>query len=141
MAVPPPARDRPQRGPSTRDDRGSATAELACSLPALALLVLAGLTAVAAVRSQLECVDAAREAARAVARGEAAPDLPPGAIVTYGREDDAVRATVSVHHEPLGPHLPGFDVSATAVAADEPDASGEPAGVSGGPADGSGGVP
>ena len=120
MAVPPPARDRPLRGPSTRDDRGSATAELACSLPALALLVLAGLTAVAAVRSQLECVDAAREVARAVARGETPPAPPAGATVTYGREDDAVRATVSVHHSPLGPHLPGFDVSATAVAAEEP---------------------
>jgi len=33
MAVPP----RPRRSPSTRDDRGSATVELACSLPALAL--------------------------------------------------------------------------------------------------------
>src|ERR1700730_9449154 len=43
-----------------RGDRGSATVELAASLPALMLLLFAGLTAISAVRTQLQCYDAAR---------------------------------------------------------------------------------
>ena len=72
------------RAPGSRD-RGSTTVELAMSLPALVLLMLAGLTAVSAVRTQLECVDAAREAARAVARGAPPPGGPAGAGITVVR--------------------------------------------------------
>jgi hypothetical protein len=89
-------------------------------LPALVLLILAGLTAVAAVRTQLECVDAAREAARAAARGAAAPGPPAGATVTVVRDGDQVRVTVRAHRSPLGAGLPGFDITATATAAMEP---------------------
>jgi Flp pilus assembly protein TadG len=109
-------------------DRGSATAELAVSLPALVLLVLVGMTAVGAVRTQLECVDAAREAARAAARG--APGVaagqrvaPAGAEVTVTEQGDTVVATVRARVGPVGSWAPGFDVDATAVAAREPDAS------------------
>ena len=49
-----------------------ATAEVAVALPALVLLVAAAMTAVSMVTAQLRCVDAAREAARAAARGEGA---------------------------------------------------------------------
>jgi hypothetical protein len=107
------------RRPTTAD-RGSATVELAVSLPALVLLVLAGLTAVSAVRTQLECVDAAREVARAVARGAPVPGQPSAAAVSVSRDGDLVRATVQMHHAPLGPRLPGFDIAATAVAVMEP---------------------
>ena len=89
------------------------------SLPALVLLMLAGLTAVSAVRTQLECVDAAREGARAVARGAPAPGGPAGGGIAVVRDGDLVRATVRVHRAPLGPRLPGFEVTATAVAAGE----------------------
>jgi hypothetical protein len=115
----------PATPPSGRRDRGSATAELAVSLPALTVLILAGLTAVLAVRSQLECVDAAREAARAAARGESGPAAgsrvaPAGSSVSVTVDGDTARATVRVRVSPLGRHLPGFEVSASAVAAVEP---------------------
>ncbi len=101
------------------------TAELAVGLPALVVLLLAALTAVSAVVTKLECVDAAREAARAAARGEpgeaagrrVAPD---GAVVTVASDGELVRATVSSRVRPLGPHLPGIEVTATAVAEREP---------------------
>jgi hypothetical protein len=104
----------------TTPDGGSATAELAVSLPALVLLMLAGLTGVAAVRTQLECVDAARDAARAVARGAPPPGPPAGASLAVVGNGDQVRATVRVHRHPLGANLPGFDITATATAAMEP---------------------
>jgi hypothetical protein len=109
-----------------RRAEGSATAELAASLPALVLLLFAALTAVLAVRVQLECVDAAREAARAAARGESGVAAgqrvaPAGASVSVAVDGDTVRATVRVQVHPLGGHMSGFELSATAVAAKEPD--------------------
>ncbi len=106
-------------------DRGSVTAELAVGLPALVLLLLAGLTAVLVVLAKLECVDAAREAARAAARGDSGVTAggrvaPHGATVSVGPDGDLVRVTVRTAVRPLGGHLPGFTVSATAVAQPEP---------------------
>ena len=111
----------------SRRDRGSVTAELATSLPVVVLLLLAGLTGVDAVVTKLRCVDAAREAARAEARGdpgEAAGrrGAPDGATVSVLVEGDTVRAVVRVTARPLGRHLPGFPVQAEAVAAREPGA-------------------
>jgi hypothetical protein len=108
-----------------RRDRGSATVELAVSLPALVLLLAAALTAVVAVRVQLECVDAAREAARAAARGESGIVAgtragPPGATVSIVDSGDNVVATVRAPVRPLGGWAPAFTVDATAVAAVEP---------------------
>ncbi len=51
-------------------DRGSATAELAVSLPALVLLLMVGVLAIVAVTNQLGCVAIARDTALAAARGE-----------------------------------------------------------------------
>ncbi|HEY0000907.1 MAG TPA: TadE family type IV pilus minor pilin [Actinoplanes sp.] len=98
-------------------DRGSFTAELAAGLPALMLLLFAALTAVSAVTAKAQCVDAAREAALAVARGETAP-----AGVTVELGDDRVTARASEPVRLLGAHLPSITVSATAVAAREPSA-------------------
>jgi Flp pilus assembly protein TadG len=108
-------------------DRGSATAELAVCLPALVLLLLVGLTAVTAVRTQLECLDAARDAALAAARGESGVAAgirvaPAGATVNVASQGDSVTATVKARVRPLGGWAPGFDVAATAVAAIEPGA-------------------
>src|SRR2546430_2996457 len=110
-----PAARRPVSG--RRADRGSVTAELAVALPALVLLLLAGLTAVMAVLAKLECVDAAREAARAAARGDSgitagARVAPHGATVLVDADGELVRATVRAPVRPLGGHLPGFTVSA-----------------------------
>ena len=110
-------------------DRGSATAELAVALPVLALLLVVALTAVAAVTAQLRCVDAAREAARAAARGSSDATAagrraaPAGAAVTVDSGGERVRAVVRVRITPLGGWLPGPEVSATAEAEAEP---GEP---------------
>ncbi|MDA2809292.1 TadE family type IV pilus minor pilin [Nocardiopsis sp. RSe5-2] len=51
-------------------ERGIATAETAVALPALALVLALSIAAVNAVATHLECVDAARAGARALARGE-----------------------------------------------------------------------
>ena len=108
-----------------RRDRGSATAELAVGLPALVLLVLAALSAVGAMLTQLACVDAAREAALVAARGGAGPAAaqrlaPDGATVSVSSDGSVVRATVTVRYHPLSSRLPGFDLTATSVAAVEP---------------------
>ena len=106
-----------------RRDRGSATVELAVSLPALVMLMLIGMTAVTATTAQAECLDAARDAALATARGESAPgDGPEGAVVSVTVQGDTVRATVRAPVPALGGHLPRLTVTATAVAALEPGA-------------------
>ena len=109
-----------RRLPRPAGDAGSATAELAVSLPALVLLLVVGLAALGAVRTQIACVDAAREAARAAARGEPAAERIAGASVMVTLDGDLVRATVVVHWKPFGGGLPGLDVTATSVAAMEP---------------------
>jgi Flp pilus assembly protein TadG len=117
-----------------RRDGGMATAELAVVLPVLVLLVAAGLTAVSVLLAQLRCVDAAREAARAAARGEtvevarsaAARVAPPAATVDVGTDGDEVRVTVSAVAGRLGGLLPTFQVTATAFALREPESTGVP---------------
>lgn len=111
-------------------DRGSFTAELAAGLPALVLLLLAGLTSVVAVTTKAQCVDAAREAALAASRGEpGAPTgqraAPAGAAVSVTVDGDRVRATVRAPVRALGARLPRMTVEASAVAAVEPSASQE----------------
>jgi Flp pilus assembly protein TadG len=110
-------------------DRGSFTAELAAGLPALMLLLLAGLTAVSAVTTQTQCVDAAREGALAAARGEpgvatAARVAPPGAAIVLVQDDATVTVTITSPVRVLGSHLPVITVEASAVAAREPDGLG-----------------
>lgn len=53
-----------------RVDRGIVTAEIAVGLPSLILVLVVALGAVQAVATQVACVDAARLAARALARGD-----------------------------------------------------------------------
>lgn len=116
----------------TRDraDRGAVTAELALGLPVL-MAVTTGLVWLLAVgAAQVRTVDAARETARAVARGDdesaavavgerVAPDGVRVSVVSRG-DRVVVRAA---GHVP-GPGgifalLPGADVSAEAVAVAE----------------------
>jgi Flp pilus assembly protein TadG len=105
------------------------TAETAVVLPVL-LLVLAGVVAaVVVVGAQLRCVDAAREGARAAARGEdaaavtalAARAAPDGAVVTVSEGEEEVRVAVTARIAPLGPVPLRITVSAEAVALREPD--------------------
>jgi TadE-like protein len=122
---------RPPVGP--RSSRGSVTAETAVVLPALTVVLALVLWAVAAITAQLACVDAARTAARALARGEqhaavrvaAQQAAPSGASVALGTSSDHVVAEVSAT---VGVTLPaigriGVPVHAHAVAAREPASS------------------
>jgi Flp pilus assembly protein TadG len=99
-------------------------------LPALMVVLVLVLWAVAAVTAQLACVDAARTAARALARGEqegavraaAQQAAPSGASVSVGTSGERVVAEVSAL---VGVTLPalgrvGLPVRGRAVAAREP---------------------
>lgn len=106
-------------------DRGSFTAELAAGLPALMLLLFAGLTAVGAATTKAQCVDAAREGAVAAGRGEpgaaaAARVAPDGAAIDIGGDAETVTVSVRARIRVLGGGLPVITVAATAVAGREP---------------------
>jgi hypothetical protein len=93
------------------------------------LLLFAGLAAVSAVSTQLQCVDAAREGAIAAARGDpgaaaAIRIAPTGSDVDVAVGGDTVTVTVGARVAILGGHLPALTVRATAVAAREPEAGG-----------------
>jgi hypothetical protein len=93
------------------------------------LLLFAGLAAVAAVSTQLRCVDAAREGAIAAARGDpgaaaAARIAPAASDVDVALAADTVTVTVSARVAVPGGHLPALTVRATAIAAREPEAGG-----------------
>lgn len=114
-------------------DRGMATVELAVALPAVVLVVVAGMTAVSVLTAQLRCVDAAREAARAAARGESAAVVrslaaragPPGAVLTVAGDASEVTVTVTAESG-VARGLPSFRVAAVAVALREPERTGVP---------------
>lgn len=108
----------------SRRDGGSVTVEAALGLAGLTLvtaLLLAGLTV---LTSQLRCTDAAREAARLLARGQ--PDeaaaavhaiAPKGANLEVQQTGDEIRAKVTA--TPTG-FLPAIHLDATAYAVAEP---------------------
>jgi hypothetical protein len=106
------------------------TAETAVVLPVLLLVLAAAVSALVVLGAQLRCVDAAREGARAAARGEAdgavlavvrrgAPD---GAAVTTTRDGDAVTVRVTAPVRPLGPLPLRLQVTAAAFGQVEPAA-------------------
>ena len=110
-----------------RTEDGAATAELALGIPLLVALT-AGLVWMLAVgAAQVRVIDASREAARAVARGDdvasaeavALRIAPNGALVRFEVGD--TRVTVTTRARVTGPggllaSLPGVTVSAEAVA-------------------------
>ena len=117
-----------------RHDGGMATAELAVVLPTLVFVIAAGLAMVSVVLAQVRCVDAAREAARAAARGESSEVVrsaavraaPAGAHVDVASAGEEVEVTVSAPAGRAGRVLPAFHVSASAVALREPESTGVP---------------
>jgi Flp pilus assembly protein TadG len=115
---------------SRRNCHGFVTAETAVALPALVLLAGALIWGVVAVTAQLRCVDAARLAARALARGEshsasvsaATAAAPGGAAVQVSRAGSLIRVEVRAVVRPtdgLLARLPGFGVTGDATAAVE----------------------
>ncbi len=96
------AQDRRRRGDS--QERGTVTAEAAIVLPVIAAFCLVLVWMVSLGISEVLTVDAARDAARAVARGEdqasatriAERTAPDGAVVSFAQSAGIVTATVSV---------------------------------------------
>jgi Flp pilus assembly protein TadG len=118
----------------SREERGAVTAETAVVLPLLVAVTLAMIWLVAVGLAQMRAPDAAREAARAVARGESvaraevlARQAAPGIGVQVVRSDGEVRVVVDQRLAPpegvLG-HLPGAGVHAEATALVEDAGSG-----------------
>ena len=105
-----PDRDVLTRHPQP-SERGAVTAELAITLPVLLSLLLLGIWSIGLVILNIQCIDAARDVARAVARGEP-PDqakaighraIPTGTI-TISREGPDIHVTVTATptHKPPG---------------------------------------
>jgi Flp pilus assembly protein TadG len=106
------------------------TAETAVALPALAVVLALSVWAVSAVTAQLRCVDAARVAARALARGEssarsaavAREAAPEGAAISVDRSADLVTVevrSVSRLPGPWGRWAPSVQVGGRAAATAE----------------------
>jgi Flp pilus assembly protein TadG len=113
----------------SRDQRGAATAELALGIPLLVSLTV-GLAWILAIGlAQVQMVDAARETARAGARGDSQEaaltrgrQVAPGADVTVTMSDGEVVATASDTVAPPGgllSFLPAVHVHAQAVTSAE----------------------
>lgn len=102
------------------------TAELACALPVLLLVALAAVAAVQVAQAKVRCADAAREAARAVARGDADSAVriaqsAAGRPVTLSRATGTDLTTVTVRFVVHPLRVAGaVTISETAVAATEP---------------------
>ena len=114
-----------------RGERGAVTAEAAVVLPLLVAVAMAAVWLVALASTQVRVVDAAREVARAAARGDSDREAvargervaPQGARFEVSRSGGSV--TVHVVAEVRGPggllaFLPGVPVSSEAVAVEEP---------------------
>jgi Flp pilus assembly protein TadG len=129
---------RPDRGgsrPSRRGRRGAeegtVTAEVAILLPMLMATIVFGFWVVGVVTANIRCVDAARDVARAVARGESADTArsigeraaPPGTLVEITRDGDDIQVTVTTRKTPDWPlfkQLPAIPVEAKATIRSEP---------------------
>ena len=116
-------------------ERGAVTAELALGLPLLLVLTIGLVWMLTLATAQVRVVDASREAARAVARGDdpgvaqalAQQVAPPGARVTLSVTGGRVVVETTARVAGPGPWfdaLPGATVSARAVAVPEPGESG-----------------
>ena len=103
------------------------TAELAVAIPAIVLVLLVCLAGVRAGVDQVRCVDAARLASRAAARGDPPAETrrlalgaaPPGAHVTISASDGQARVVVTARSGGWGV-VPAWTVSASATTPVEP---------------------
>lgn len=119
-------------------ERGTVTAEAAVVLPIVAAFALTLVWMLTVGIAKVETVDAARDAARAIARGDdpdqaiaiAARTAPPNADIDIGDTDSGVvTVTVSVQAEPPGwllVPLPAVSVGSQATTLVEGDAGDSP---------------
>ncbi|WP_433267515.1 TadE family type IV pilus minor pilin [Actinosynnema sp. CS-041913] len=94
--------DRPGRVLSRGGDRGAVTVEAALAICGVLAFVVLGAEVILTVVGQLRCTDAAREAARLVARGDSARApaavaaiAPAGAELVVHRDGDTARVEVA----------------------------------------------
>lgn len=117
-----------QAGPPAHGERGMATAELAVITPLAVVVAVLLLWTASLGYTQVSLTDAAREAARMVARGDAVAEAeqvardqaPEGSEVTITQRDGVVEVVVSVRSTLPGTWFDdpiGRDLSSTAVAA------------------------
>ncbi|TCC29861.1 TadE family type IV pilus minor pilin [Kribbella sindirgiensis] len=129
----PTARPEPvvRAGRGVRSESGAVTAEMALALPVLVSLLLLGIWSVGLVVLNIRCIDAARDVARAVARGESVDQakaighrtVPAGTIVIH-RDASDIQVTVTAtpaHKPPLLDFLSPTRLTATATLQAEPD--------------------
>jgi hypothetical protein len=109
-----------------QNDRGAVTVEAAVVLSAFVMFLGVALGSLGAAADKVRCMDAAREAARLVARGEpeqakdaAARIAPSGAEITINTEGEHIHVVVGA--VPVGGLLRGFHLHAEAFAVREPD--------------------
>jgi Flp pilus assembly protein TadG len=111
-------------------ERGAVTAELAMAVPLLLAVTLGMVWLLTLGTAQVRMVDATREAARAVARGEATvvalergrQVAPQGAVLTVTTLDDRVVVSGTVEIDGVGglfEVLPSVELTAEAVSARE----------------------
>jgi len=123
------------RGGRMRVQRGAVTAEVAIALPVLLTLLFLGIWLIGVVTANIRCIDAARDAARAVARGESPEtaeeigrrSAPANATVTISRTDSDIHVTVTAtphRNAPLLAVLPASPITAEATVQSEPTAEG-----------------
>jgi hypothetical protein len=109
---------------------GAVTAELAIALPLLVAVTLGLVWVLSLGSAQVRVVDAARETARALARGEVAAEAidrgreiaPSGTLLTVTTDDDTVVVSGKVRIDGVAgllESLPAVEVTARAVAARE----------------------
>ena len=113
-------------GRRERCDRGTVTAELAACLPVLVLVVGVAISTVTVLGARVRATDAAREAARAIARGDSATaalvvrEATPGGRLQLIRHGDLVTATVTWVVHPLASWLPALTITGSATTVTEP---------------------
>ena len=128
-------RSEPRRAAFARRaarDGGMVTAELAACLPVLVLLLAVAVSVVSVGDQRVRATDAAREAARAAARGVDTADAlalarqaAPGADVAVTVSGGQVVATAIIRTRLPLPFLPQVTVTERAVAAREPPVDGD----------------
>ncbi len=124
-------------GPGMRSQRGTVTAESALVLPLVAAFAMALVWMVSVAIEQVQTVDAARDAARALARGDdagvvdeqALRTAPAGSSVDISHSGGLVTVSVSVVATPPGwllVPLPGVTVGSRSTVQVEDDVSAQP---------------
>ncbi|MEO6958285.1 MAG: TadE family type IV pilus minor pilin [Antricoccus sp.] len=104
------------------------TAETAVVLPVIVVLLAAMIGVISAVAAKISCTDAAREGARAAARGDSTSDVvasarrlaPPGAQIEVSLSESEATVVVSMQIRPLGRLSGAIEIRSAATSRREP---------------------